>query len=250
MNGVVLVIGGSRYYHGAPLFCLATASQIVDLVLFYSPYEENTEIARNYLRKLKEELAEFIAIEKHHIQWAVEKADSILIGPGLWDSKANKKFVDGIIKKYSGVKKFVLDADAVKLVNPRLLNENCVLTPHSREFELLFKMKPTPGNAVKAAKQHDCIILLKGKKDVITDGKKVFVVKGGNAGLTKGGTGDVLSAMLASFACKNPLLLSARAASFTNKLAGDLLFKEKGFNYNASDLYKKIPFAIKKARGL
>ncbi len=36
-NGILLVIGGSEKYHGAPLLAIKAASRIVDLVYFHSP---------------------------------------------------------------------------------------------------------------------------------------------------------------------------------------------------------------------
>ena len=36
-NGQITIIGGSKLFHGAPLFALKTASRIVDMVFFGSP---------------------------------------------------------------------------------------------------------------------------------------------------------------------------------------------------------------------
>ena len=46
--------------------------------------------------------------------------------------------------------------------------------------------------------------------------------------MTKGGTGDVLAGLVASLFSKNEAFLSAVAASYINKTAGEELFKTKG----------------------
>ena len=140
----------------------------------------------------------------------------------------------------------VLDATALKLISPKQLHSNCIVTPHAGEFLFLFKQKPTKKNLKELSKKLGCIIVLKGKTDLIADNGKIYYNYTGNQGMTKGGTGDILSGMIAAFACKNPLLLSCLAACYLNGFAADLLKKEKGLLYNAKDLLEKIPEAKKK----
>ena len=64
--------------------------------------------------------------------------------------------------------------------------------------------------------------------------------------MTKGGTGDVLAGLAAALYCKNDAFLSASAASFINKKAGDSLYEKVGPNFNASDLVTEVPRAMKK----
>jgi NAD(P)H-hydrate epimerase len=90
-----------------------------------------------------------------------------------------------------------------------------------------------------------CIVLLKGEKDIVSDGSKIVEVVGGNAGMTKGGTGDVLAGLIASLYCKNDAWLAATAGSFINKKAGDNLFQSMGLWFNASDLADQIPKTMK-----
>jgi NAD(P)H-hydrate epimerase len=57
--------------------------------------------------------------------------------------------------------------------------------------------------AVKFAKAHRCIVVLKSHRTVVAmpDGE-VYESRLGNAGLAKGGSGDVLAGMIASFAAQ------------------------------------------------
>ena len=52
-NGQVTIIGGSELFHGAPLFCLTTASRIVDMVFFTSPEKSVGEVANKIKSKKK-----------------------------------------------------------------------------------------------------------------------------------------------------------------------------------------------------
>ena len=157
-------------------------------------------------------------------------------------------------------------------IDPNLIPQNAILTPHLKEFEKLFNFKfqisnfksnpndqisrlPKPGTGGQAkiqnivrekAKQYNCTILLKGPVDIVSDGEKTVQIPGGNAGMTKGGTGDVLAGLVAALYCKNEAFLSACSASFINKKAGESLFQKMGLYFNASDLADEIPVAMKK----
>ena len=133
----------------------------------------------------------------------------------------------------------------MKVLDKKLLNKNCVVTPHKEEFEILFGEKATKEEAVKSAKKYGCTVVLKGIEDFVTDGTRLKINRTGNAGMTKGGTGDVFAGLIAALACKNDLFLAACAGVFINGLAGDRLKEKVSYYYNASDLVKEIPKTIK-----
>ncbi|MCO6499918.1 MAG: hypothetical protein J5I47_06005, partial [Vicingus serpentipes] len=60
-----------------------------------------------------------------------------------------------------------------------------------------------------------------------------------------GGTGDVLAGLVAALYAKNEAFLSACAASYINKKAGESLFERVGYYFNASDLADEIPKVMK-----
>ncbi|MBI5613433.1 NAD(P)H-hydrate dehydratase [Candidatus Gottesmanbacteria bacterium] len=105
------------------------------------------------------------------------------------------------------------------------------------------------------AKDHSCIVLLKGEKDIACEGgsctgkvcvpTECRVITGGNEGMTKGGTGDVLAGLIAALACTNDPFLATIAGSFINKAAGDSLYKSVGPYFNATDLADQIPKTMK-----
>ena len=243
-NGRVLVIAGSDKYHGALLLAVQVASRLVDMVYVHS-VEQNLEL----IKKLKSEISVFISVDQSELWKTVDLVDVVLIGPGLEESRANKKLVEKLLsaiggsasggKKYPG-KKIVIDATAIWQLDPLLLHPNCVVTPHSREFEQLFKCAPTPENVLKMAKYYQCIVVLKGKYDYVSDGKELFENQTGNVGMTKGGTGDVLAGLITGLSATNNLLTSAQAGVYLNGLAGDRLFEKFGTFYNAEDLVGEI----------
>ena len=96
------------------------------------------------------------------------------------------------------------------------------------------------------AKEYNCVVLLKGKTDIVCSEGVCLQISGGNAGMTKGGTGDVLAGLVAALACKNELFLAAAAGSYFNKRAGEALFEKVGYYFNATDLAQEIPVVMKK----
>ena len=234
-NGVLLVVGGSAKYHGAPLYAVEAASRFVDLVFFHSPAAEH----RALLLEMRKKSREFIWTDARELDAVAERADCILIGNGMGVSARTRKITNGLLKKHRG-KKFVLDADALKVADPALFRNRVTVAPHAGEFKALFGKKAGADEAKRQAARWKCVVLLKGKGDIITDGTRVAKNITGNAGMTKGGTGDVLAGVAAALACKNSLFLSACAAAYLNGAAGDRLFKSRGFRYNASDLAEEI----------
>lgn len=238
-NGIVLIIAGSKQYHGAGIFAALACSLFADLVFFLTE-KENID----YVKKAS---PEFIVSElnKRNIKRFCGLADAVLIGPGLAVSEKNKRMLEFALRSFMN-KKFVLDAGAFHMLNKKLLNENCLLTPHKGEFKALFKCDATPEKVMEMAKKHNCNILLKGPVDYISDGRALYCNFTGNALMTAGGTGDVLAGVAAAFASQNELLDSALAAAFLVGFAGDLI-AERESGLNAIKLIEELPRAKKLA---
>lgn len=225
-NGKVLVVAGGRKYHGAAVLCILGARRFADLV-YFMPGEKDEK-----LMSAVSGIPEVIVVEE------CPEADCALAGPGIGDAHLD---LGKLRRKYA---KIVLDGDALRQVEPREL-KGCVITPHEGEFKRLFGLDGSPEHVRAMAEKWKCIILKKGRADVISDGKDIVLSAGGNAGMTKGGTGDVLAGLLCALHAKNDAMEAAVAASRANKRAGELLFKEKGYAYCASDLAEKLPEAIR-----
>ena len=250
-NGKLMIIGGSKLFHGASLWALKVTSRIVDMV-FYSSVPENNKL----VVEAKKEFRDGIIVPRNKVENYIKEADCILIGPGLprpdgeqRGDDDTKELTESLLKKYPK-KKWVIDGGSLQTIDPQFIPRNAILTPHLKEFEKLFGKK----EVWEMAKKYKCTILLKGPIDIICGMDEstrpptlaLRRVKGGNAGMTKGGTGDVLAGLVAALYCKNddPFLV-AQAASYLNKKAGENLFKRVGYYFNASDLADEIPKVMK-----
>jgi len=252
-NGRLMIIGGSKLFHAASLWSLKVASRIVDMV-FYSSVPQNNEIVKN----AKEEFRDGIVISRQRIEDYITEADCIVIGPGLPRKEGQEKgdddtreLTEKLLQKYKD-KKWVIDGGSLQAMDPSLIPNNAILTPHPKEFKKLFELRIKNKElridekiVREMAKEYNCIILLKGPTDIICSKDKCVGVSGGNAGMTKGGTGDVLAGLAGALYCKNPAFLAAASASFINKKAGESLFKKTGYYFNASDLADEIPRTMK-----
>jgi len=243
-NGQVTIIGGSKLFHGAPLFALKTAARVVDMVFFASPEPSLRKIAEN----LKSQLSSFIWVPWEEVREYIKKSDAILIGPGLMRyhqeggktfdgaGKKSKEITEGLLSQFSD-KQWVIDAGSLQVMEAKFIPQNAILTPNKREFRMLFGgMKPE-----EAARKYECIIIDKGPEELVYSPQEKISIKGGNPGLTKGGTGDVLAGLALALVAKNPPLLAACAASYLVKKAADRLQQTVGLAYNADDLANKIP---------
>ncbi|MFH0864369.1 MAG: NAD(P)H-hydrate dehydratase [Candidatus Gottesmanbacteria bacterium] len=245
-NGKLTIIGGSHLFHGASLWALKTASRIVDMV-FYAGVQENNDL----IQKLKSDLYDFIAVDREKVEEYIKESDAVLIGPGLpreegrvREEESTRHLTQRLLTKFPD-KKWIIDAGSLTEMEPDWLTSNCLITPHKKEFETLFRVDATEENIKQMSQQHNCIILFKGPTDIICSPTECKLAEGGNAGMTKGGTGDVLAGLVAALACKNDLFLSAAAGSLINKKAGENLAERVGYYFNASDLTDEIPRVLK-----
>lgn len=281
-NGKLLVIGGSKLFHSSVFWSADIASRIIDIVHFTSPANENNDLVR---RKIKQKFWNGIVVDWGDVEKYIEEDDAILIGPGMIrdSDKEGKEEIEGseglgklgnfgrlgnvlekaaeddrtsiivnsLLRKYP-TKKWVIDGGGLQEVDPRLITESCILTPHKKEFLNLADKcyKNYKGHNFKglSEKLHGCTILLKGPIDTIYQADRCTEISGGNPGMTKGGTGDVLAGLVAALYCKNDAWTAATVGSFVNKKAGDQLYEKVGPYFNATDLVNEIPQTMKHLR--
>jgi NAD(P)H-hydrate epimerase len=255
-NGVVLCVGGSRLYHGAPaLMAMAAYRTGVDLVYLAVP-----EVHERPIRSMAPELIVIPMVDAkltkrvadQILKWLPGRPNSAAIGPGLSISKAVAlQYLVGQLLS-DGVP-VVLDASAlIPEVLEVVRGKRVVLTPHAGEFARLFGKHP--GNSVEervrsaqeAARSNEVVVLLKGPVDVITDGERVLINRRGTPAMTVGGTGDVLTGIVAGLLAKGMEPLEAAAAgAFINCVAGEIAERDLGLHVLPSDLIARIPVVMK-----
>ena len=261
-NGKLVIIGGSKLFHGASLFALKTASRIVDMV-FFSSIKPNQALTK----QLKAKLYSFINIPQSRLADYIDQSNAVLIGPGMVrgsqkftgtgeTGQQTRKKVISLLNQFPK-KKWLIDAGALHAVTLNHLRSlsNCLLTPHTFEFEKLFNCSladksfdQTVAIVRQQAQAIEATIVLKGRFDIIVGPSTIekyhyqpLVNKTGNAGMTKGGTGDCLAGLTAALACTHDLVIAGAIGAYINGLAGDQLHHVVGPFFNADDLADQVP---------
>ena len=255
-NGVVLVIGGSYIYHGAPLLSsLAAIKAGADLV-----YTAVPKIIVDPIRSYSPNLIVIPLMDPKLTRGTVNKLlgsiptniDSVTIGMGskIEDKIPLKILIDKLLDR--GIR-LSLDASAlVADILPLLPNNNAVVTPHSGEFKRLFGLIPPlhlPDRisiVEKLADQNSVVILLKGSTDIISNGVVTYINQKQTPSMTVGGTGDILSGLVATMLAKNTNPIEAASvAVYINGRSGKLAQEKYGCHIVATDLIEMLPYIMK-----
>ncbi len=255
-NGIVLVVGGSYIYHGAPILSsLAALKCGTDLV-----YTSVPKVNVTPTRAVSPNLIVIPLVDQKLTLGAVNKLigalprnlHSATIGMGLAIQEKNSllHFVKSLLDRDV---RLSLDASAlISDVLPLLANKNVVVTPHAGEFKRLFGdvLPNTKNEQIKLvetkAKEFGITVLLKGATDIVSNGTTTYLNEKKTPAMTVGGTGDVLSGLVAGLLSNNRNSLeSAAAATFINGLAGKAAQKRLGLHMTSMDLLDEIPTVMK-----
>jgi ADP-dependent NAD(P)H-hydrate dehydratase len=254
-NGIALVVGGSRLYHGAPLLSsLAALRSGTDLVytaipkinlissrifspdLIILPFPDD-KLTNGSVRRLINSLP--------------KKIDAAAIGMGLNMSKSQplSLLIRELLADNSHL---VIDAGALHPeILPHITNNDTIVTPHAGEFKRLFGDEPTTKLTEqiklvsRKAKEFGLTIVLKGYQNIVSDGVSTFVLKRTTPSMTVGGTGDILSGLITGFRTKYESLNSSLLGLFFNGKAALRLSNKIGLHMLASDLLTELPFVMK-----
>jgi ADP-dependent NAD(P)H-hydrate dehydratase len=254
-SGTILVAGGSRFYHGAPVLAtMAALRSGADLVY--------TAVPRSIITAVRSFSPAIIALPlpddkltkgstNRLVAMLPKNVDSACVGMGMsLDPEALTLLVRKL--KHIGTR-IVLDASALI---PQILEEisdtKTIVTPHMGEYKRLFGSEPGStkeemiSNVHSLAKEHGITIVLKGWVNIISDGEQVAAIKRSTPAMTVGGTGDVLSGLTAGLLARMTPFEAAVVAVYVNGIAGALAFKQVGLHMIATDLIDKLPMAMKR----
>ena len=254
-NGIVLVVGGSYVYHGAPILSSIAALRCgTDLVYTCVPKFNVTST-----RAISPDLIIIPLADQKLTRGAVNKLvgalprnlHSATIGMGLAVQERNALLllVDSLLDRDV---RLSLDASAlIPEILPLLAEKNVVITPHAGEFKRLFGCTPSGireqiKSVEENATRYGITILLKGPTDVISNGTTTYLYEKKTPAMTVGGTGDVLSGLVAGLLSKNRNALeSAAAAAFVNGLAGEAVQERLGLHITPTDILDEIPSVMR-----
>ncbi len=251
--GRLLVVGGSKRFHGSPVFnsfaayragCdlvfLAAPRRAADLAAAFSPSIITYPLEGEYFSPVHVE--EVLQLQRDY------SATAMVVGGGMWRELETFVAIRELIRKTD--LPLVIDADAIRAIaqTPEVLRgKKCIITPHSEEFRVLSGIRLSSDVAQRAqaaqkvAQKLGATILLKGHVDVLSDGGKAALNKTGTPFMTKGGFGDCLAGICGAFLARGASPFDAAcAAAFVNGKAGELAAREKGESLMPMDSVEKI----------
>ena len=260
-SGNVFVIGGSSGLTGAPtMAALAAMRAGAGYVTVGAPASLeatfSVRLLEAMMRGLPEEGASLTAEAVDPALEAVERADAVVLGPGLGRSDGAREFARAM---YARVQvPLVVDADGLNALAGVFgeLPERpapTVLTPHAGELGRLLEAESDEigrhrlAHARDAAERSGAIVVLMGDHTIVaTPGGTFGGSPGGAPALATAGTGDVLSGVLGAMLAKGMEPLDAACAAVHVHLhAGRLAAGPHGPDaVIASDVIAALPAAL------
>lgn len=215
--GHTLVVGGSRGLNGALVLSASATLKVGTGLVTAVTWENNYSSLVAQIRP--EVMTGQIPVNIEEGLGALERYDSVVIGPGLGKSPQSAKIVVEVLKNFSGP--VILDADAINTMKLkehgeilRTRRSPLIITPHMGEFSRFCDIPKSEvmANPMKYLKelvdQINCYVILKGPSTFVGfPTGEIFINYGPNDGMAKGGSGDVLAGILGG------LLAQAQAGS-------------------------------------
>jgi len=262
--GLLLVVGGGNFYTGSPaLAAMAAFRAGVDMTHILAP-RRAADIIASFSPNLaaypfkgdwfdNEDLPTLLTFTESAKTVAGDKT-AVVLGGGMGRSEETKEAIVNYLQKTSI--RAVIDADGIHAVSKNLAvikDKNFIFTPHAYEFFILTGRdvrEAKPEEKIKAVQEEaarlGCVIVLKGRQDIISNGQETAIDSSGSPFMTVGGTGDTLAGIAGSLLAQGvEPFLAARAASYINGKAGEAAAKKYGAGMTATDLIEEIPNVIK-----
>ncbi|MBR5125487.1 MAG: NAD(P)H-hydrate dehydratase [Oscillospiraceae bacterium] len=255
--GKILLLCGSRGYTGAAYLstmgALRSGAGLVFLGVPESIYAiEAVKLNEPVVFPLPDIGGMVSADAVRELEPKLEKMDAVLIGCGLGISPDTEQFLLWVLKNARCP--VIVDADGITMLRThkdilRGRKYPTILTPHDGEF---LRLAGTIGDdrmtsAADFAREWNCVLLLKGHRTCVSDGKTNYRNTTGNPGMAVGGSGDVLAGIITSLAGQGIEPLQAAAcAAWLHGAAGDLCARELGqYGMLPSDMLNALPRLLK-----
>jgi ADP-dependent NAD(P)H-hydrate dehydratase len=256
-NGIVLVVGGSRIYHGAPILASIAALRSGTDLVFTAVPKSNIIAVRAYSPDIialplpDDKLTS--GLVNRLMAMLPKKPHAAAIGMGM--SIAKPEALVSLIRQLRNAEiKLLLDASALI---PEILREiagtGTIVTPHAGEYNRLFEKHPGTNEDVQtstvqtAAKEYGITIVLKGSINIISDGvsEHTAVIKRSTPAMTVGGMGDILSGLTVGLLTKYSSFNASILGVFLNGVAASLAYERVGLHMVATDVIEDLPNAMK-----
>ena len=255
--GKILLLCGSRGFTGAAYLAamgaLRTGAGLTFLGVPESIYAiEAVKLNEPVVFPLPDDGGKLSAEAIPEILGRLPNMDAVLIGPGLGQSEGTFRVVKAVLENAQCP--VVLDADGINVIAAhrdilRGRKHPTILTPHDGEFARLGGVigEDRMEAAKHLARELGSIVLLKGHRTCITDGKNCYLNHTGNPGMAVGGSGDVLAGMIVSLLGQGIAPLEAAAVgAWLHGAAGDLCAQELGqYAMLPTDMLNALPRLLK-----
>lgn len=188
-----------------------------------------------------------------------ERADAVLVGPGLGRAPNTERFVHRLVRTVDAP--LVLDADGLNaLANfdedwTEYADGTWILTPHAGEFRRLAGTVDLT-DRVRAVQEHarrwNVVLLLKGSPSIVAGPEgRTYVGDTGTAALATAGTGDVLAGQCVGLLAQGvpPLESAAAALHLGGAAAKRYAATRDPRTMAASDLLDELPHATRERLG-
>lgn len=253
--GRILVIGGSERYAGAPAFnALAALRAGADLVTVLAP-RRAADIVAGYSPDLITHPCEGAFPELADVEELLPYAEAVVVGGGIERSSKAHRALRAILGALR--KPMVVDAEAIRALagdKGLVRGKAALVTPHGGEYQALTGRewprdeKHREEACRRAAEELGATVIVKGRREVISDGVRVARDEAGSPFLTKGGYGDLLAgAAGAMLARGHSPFDAARVAAFLVGSAGARAAREFGEATLASDALAELPAVLRAA---
>ena len=262
--GLLLVIGGSEFYSGSPaLSALAAFKTGVDMVRIIAP-KRAADIIASFSPNLAAYPLQGVHLNKENLITLISMTESakavakgktaVVIGGGVGRSQETQEAILEYLSQVSVP--VVVDADGIHALGKKpetISDQPSLITPHAHEFFVLTGKEVaqlSDEEKIKVVQEEadhlKTTILLKGKIDIISNGKEVAIAKAGSPYMTVGGMGDTLAGVCGALLARGMSpFKAAQAGILINDLAGEIACKKLRESVMATDLIEAIPQVVK-----
>ncbi len=135
----------------------------------------------------------------------------------------------------------------------QFLEQDCVLTPHPKEFISLLKLTNLANISVEelqkrrffyvekfTQKYPNVTLLLKGANVIVAKNNNIFVNIFGSSKLSKGGSGDVLSGLIASLLAQGYSSLDATISGSLAHTLSAKRYKKRSYSMTPRDIIEGV----------
>ena len=266
MFGRLLDIAGSRTMSGAAYLSAAAALRSGAGLVTIASTEDvigriSASVPEATLLPMKSDKSGTVSeVNISSILKFAEKCTAVSAGCGLSVTDGTKAVIKSLAENINNAEyTLILDADGLNCLTDcidiiRNTTGRLILTPHEGELKRLYKAAygdkkaDRLSMAIDLSREYNAVIVAKGVPTFIVGNGKAYICKTGNPGLSRGGSGDVLTGIIAGFACQGLAPLDAAMAGvFVHGTAADIAAQELSIlGMLPTDVIIRLPYVFKK----